>query len=527
MINPKTIATPGVYINEINAFPNSVVPAPTAIPAFIGYSPQALYEGKSYTNVAVLINSLSDFETFFCLPTPPPPATKPKQYSPQYYLTQQNAKPALGNYLQINGAYFSIVPDASTIYYLYNSVELFYQNGGGSAYIVSVGNYGTASGIPINPGDPLINPHVQLNDLMTGLQALLNLQDPTMYICPEATLLSAADNSTLMQAMLLQSSNMGTSVSIFDIINGNNPDPIVYKNDIANFRAATGTIGLSYGAAYYPFIGTNIMQSSDIDYTNLFGGDVTKLATIINPAANPNTTVAAILANIQNTSSGLTVSQNNNALLTASSAYNNIIKQVLSVANILPTSGAIAGVITTIDNNTGPWQGPANATIVGATEPLPINLSDEQQASLNVDAVSGKSINAIRTFPGRGILIWGARTLDGNSSDWKYLPVRRTMIFLEQSCKLAAQAYVFEPNNKNTWEAVKSMVGSFLHSVWAQGGLQGAKASDAYHVNCGLGSTMTSDDILNGYLKVTVLVAVVRPAEFIIFTFQQQQATSS
>jgi hypothetical protein len=101
------------------------------------------------------------------------------------------------------------------------------------------------------------------------------------------------------------------------------------------------------------------------------------------------------------------------------------------------------------------------------------------------------------------------------------------MTFLEQSCKLAAQAYVFQPNDKNTWTAVTAMIGSFLTSVWKEGGLQGATPSDAFSVACGLGTTMTSDDILNGFMNVTVKVAVVRPAEFIVLTFQQQMAVSS
>jgi uncharacterized protein len=179
-----------------------------------------------------------------------------------------------------------------------------------------------------------------------------------------------------------------------------------------------------------------------------------------------------------------------------------------------------------VDNAVGPWQAPANTSIVGAVD-LPIALSDSQQVPLNVDAISGKSINAIRFFNGQGILIWGARTLDGNSQDWKYLSVRRTMIFLEQSCKLAAQAYVFDPNDKNTWEAVKSMMGSFLTSVWKQGGLQGATVADAYSVDCGLGTTMTAEDILNGLLIVTIKVAVVHPAEFIVITFRQQMVKSA
>ncbi|HEX8018017.1 MAG TPA: phage tail sheath family protein, partial [Flavobacterium sp.] len=138
-MNLSTIQTPGVYIQELNAFPNSVVAVATAVPAFIGYTPQASYEGKSYTNVPVRITSFSDFQAFFCLPDPASPASPAKQYSPEYYLVQQKSQPAKGDYMLINGSYYSIVPDPNTVYYLYNSVKLFYENGGGDAYIVSVG----------------------------------------------------------------------------------------------------------------------------------------------------------------------------------------------------------------------------------------------------------------------------------------------------------------------------------------------------------------------------------------------------
>jgi hypothetical protein len=524
-----SLKTPGVYIQELNAFPNSVVAVATAVPAFIGYTPQATYEEKSYTNVPVRITCFADFQAFFCLPDPTSPTspTSPtKQYSPEYYLVQQNSQPTKGDYMLISGSYFSIVPDPYTIYYLYNSVKLFYENGGGDAYIVSVGSYGAPSKKPLIPGAPLVNPNVQLDNLLSGLSLLLNEPEPTMYICPEATLLSLDNNGTLMKAMLLQCTQMQTAMSVFDIIGGNAPDPILYTNDIEGFRNNTGSEGLNYGMAYYPFVGTTIMQNQDIDYTNLFGGDIKQLEPIINPASTPDISIASIMAKIQNPASTLTVTQNNNALIIASPIYSLIIKHVLSNANILPPSGAMAGVITTTDNQVGPWQAPANTSIVGAVS-LPISISESQQGNLNVDAVSGKSINAIRLFNGLGILVWGARTLDGNSLDWKYIPVRRTMIFIEQSCKLATQAYAFQPNDKNTWEAVKSMIGSFLTDIWKQGGLQGATASDAFSVACGLGVTMTGDDILLGFMNVTVKVAVVHPAEFIVLTFQQQMATSS
>ncbi|MCR9290523.1 MAG: phage tail sheath subtilisin-like domain-containing protein [Bacteroidetes bacterium] len=526
-MNESIIKSPGVYINEINAFPNSVVPVPTAVPAFIGYTPQAMYEGKSYINVPTKITSFSDFQAIFMLPSPAAPADPAKQYSPHYYLVAEKSPPEKGDYMQIAGTYYTIVPDANTIYYLFNSVRLFYENGGGDAYIVSVGTYGPASGNPMTPGDQIVNPNVQLNDLTNGLALLKNEEEPTMYICPEATLLSIDTNGMLMQEMLLQNTEMKTAVSIFDIIGGRNPDPNKWTEDITTFRNNTGVYGLDFGTAYYPFIGTTIMQSKDIDYTNLFGGDVKQLEPLLNPPAAPNHDAAIILSSIEKPSgTPLTVSQYNNALVSASKTYATIVKHVLSVANVLPPSGAIAGVITKTDNEVGPWQAPANTSIVGAVH-LPIKLSEVQRGGLNMDTVSSKSINSILYFNGLGILIWGARTLDGNSSDWKYLPVRRTMTFLEQSCKLAAQAYVFEPNTKNTWEGVRTMTSSFLTSIWEQGGLQGATPAAAFSVECGLGSTMTSEDLLIGFMRVTVKVAVVHPAKFIVFSFEQQMANSS
>lgn len=142
---------------------------------------------------------------------------------------------------------------------------------------------------------------------------------------------------------------------------------------------------------------------------------------------------------------------------------------------------------------------------------------NESQNKDAFEAANQKSLNFSKT----------EKKLESNvdSTDWKYLSVRRTMTLIEQSCKLAAQAYIFEPNDKNTWEAVKTMIYKFLSSIWKEGGLQGAKEADAFSVECGLGETMTADDILKNLMNVTVKVAVVHPEEFIVLTFQQQMAT--
>lgn len=216
----------------------------------------------------------------------------------------------------------------------------------------------------------------------------------------------------------------------------------------------------------------------------------------------------------------------NTAMENSNAAYKNIMKAVAKHANILPPASAMAGVISHVDNSSGVWNAPANLNIAGVVSPM-VSINDAQQAPLNVDALAGKSINAIRSFYGRGpAIIWGARTLDGNSNDWRYINVRRTLIYIEQSVKNAAFNVVFAPNDHSTWNTVNGMISNFLRGLWNSGGLQGASPADAFSVEVGLGKTMSAEDILNGIMRVTVKVAVVHPAEFIIITYEQQMAKS-
>jgi phage tail sheath protein FI len=510
------LATPGVYIDEVNAFPNSVVQVATAVPAFIGYTPNASYEGKSYTMKPVRITSMNEFSAFFCN------AALPKQYSPLYFLNKQKKAPLAGEYYSFNGDIYTIEPDPATIYYLYNSVRMFFQNGGSVAYVVSLGPYGPATNAPINAGDEITNMNVKLSDYQTALQALKKVDEVTMYVAPESTLLSNADYQTLLEDMLLQSTQMQTYMAIIDVKGGREPDPILWTKDIDNFRNWTGSNGLKYGAAYYPFVKTTATSIDQIDYTNI--GDMSVLMDILNPPANPNPAAAAILNSIKSGNS-LTVTQNNQALMVASKTYMQILTIIQDKINTLPPSGVMAGVYSYVDGTRGCWVAPANISPVGVTD-LTIQLDDDDQKGLNVDAVSGKSVNALRFFKGQGVLVWGARTLDGNSQDWRYINVRRTVTMVEQSVKDALRAYVFAPNDANTWVTIKSMLEGFLTNVWAEGALQGAKPEDAFTVQIGLGTTMTPQDILDGYLRTTVLLAVTHPAEFIVVTVEQELAKS-
>jgi phage tail sheath protein FI len=180
----------------------------------------------------------------------------------------------------------------------------------------------------------------------------------------------------------------------------------------------------------------------------------------------------------------------------------------------------MAGIYTFTDSTRGVWNAPANTTLSSVDSTI-FKINDGQQADLNMP-VDGKAVNAIRDFIGRGTVIWGARTLDGNSNDYRYIQVRRTLIYIEQSIKNALNGFVFAPNDGNTWVTVTAMASNFLQDLWSRGGLMGAKASDAFDVQCGLGSTMTPTDILNGYMIVQVRLQMIRPAEFIELTFKQK-----
>ena len=149
-------------------------------------------------------------------------------------------------------------------------------------------------------------------------------------------------------------------------------------------------------------------------------------------------------------------------------------------------------------------------------------ITDATQADLNIHAASGKSINVIRQFTGKGTIVWGGRTLAGNDNEWKYINVRRLFSFVEESVKKATEFVVFEPNTADTWLRVKSMCEAFLTGLWRDGGLAGSTAKEAFFVKVGLGSTMNADDVLNGKMIIEIGLAASRPAEFIILKFSHK-----
>jgi len=201
--------------------------------------------------------------------------------------------------------------------------------------------------------------------------------------------------------------------------------------------------------------------------------------------------------------------------------YKTAVSKIYDEASKLPTAGAIAGIYAQVDGSRGVWKAPANVSVTNIVKPW-VKIDNDQQENLNVDPVGGKSINAIRTFPGQGNLVWGARTLAGNDNEWRYISVRRFFNMAEKTLKQSSSWAVFEPNNELTWVKIKAMMNNFLTNLWKAGALQGATPADAFFVNIGLGSTMTQVDILEGKMIIEVGMAVVRPAEFIIIKFSHK-----
>jgi phage tail sheath protein FI len=180
---------------------------------------------------------------------------------------------------------------------------------------------------------------------------------------------------------------------------------------------------------------------------------------------------------------------------------------------LIPPGGHIAGVYARSDEARGVHKAPANEIVRGATA-LQFPLTKGEQDILNPIGV-----NVTRTFPGRGIRVWGART---TSSDplWKYINVRRLFLFLEESIDEGTQPFVFEPNDEKLWDRVRQTITQFLTRVWRDGALMGTTPEQAFFVKVDR-TTMTQDDIDNGRLIVLIGVAPVKPAEFVIFRIAQ------
>jgi phage tail sheath protein FI len=188
------------------------------------------------------------------------------------------------------------------------------------------------------------------------------------------------------------------------------------------------------------------------------------------------------------------------------------------MADFVPC-GAVAGIFARTDTNRGVWKAPAGleATLVGVPQ-LSLPLTDAENGELNP-----LGVNCLRTMPAAGRVVWGARTRVGDDrlgSEWKYVPVRRTALFIEESLYRGTQWVVFEPNDEPLWAQIRLNIGAFMQNLFRQGAFQGKTPQEAYFVKCDK-ETTTQNDINLGIVNIAVGFAPLKPAEFVIISIQQ------
>ncbi len=471
-----TYKTPGVYIEEISTLPASVAPVATAIPAFIGYTNSTTDEdGADIKFKPQRITSMLEYiELFGGAKSDAVAVSIVDTYNiDDELLTREYSATA-----------------TPSDYILYHCMNLYFANGGGPCWVVSVGS----DTDPIIVGDGSIGGIA--GGLTGGLSAIEKVDEPTLLVLPEATKLGTqAEYGLVAVAALNLCAKVQDRFTIAD-----------FKGDITDtaqtlsYRTALGMNNLKYGASYGPELKTTLNHGYD-------NSTVTVTHTNVGGTAPPAPEFNALSIDAINAANP--------------SVYRAIVAEIADIYLDLPPSPAVAGAYARVDAERGVWKAPANVGLNSVLAPR-VMVTNEMQDNLNVDPSTGKSINAIRSFSGKGTMIWGARTLAGNDNEWRYVPVRRFYIFVEESIKKATEFVVFEPNSKITWVRTKAMIENFLTGLWRDGALAGAKPEQAFFVKVGLGETMTSIDILEGRMNIEIGLAAVRPAEFIILKFSHK-----
>lgn len=536
----QQLKTPGVYIQEVATLPPSVAEVSTAVPAFIGYVERG--------TTAARITSFLEYQALF-------------GGAPSSRFTAQVGDAAAGSPITLTRA---PDPAGETLYY---HLSHYFANGGGPCWIVPIGGGANAAA-----------------DFAAGLARLEQEDEPTLIVFPQAAdRLDIAGYGTLAQAALGQCNKLKDRFTVLDVPRGDiagfrdavGPNNLSYGAAYHPYLATTvtwvvdddsvtverGVGGQATFRRSFPAEGGGVTVSftGPADATprvRIVMGDAAAdpgfaldgATLVVNNAAETTgaqlvagwvaaadkpagfdviaagdgaatlTATAAQGAPLAAAATGNTLA----SLKTDETALYNRVREALGRARVtLPPSSAIVGAYASVDRDRGVWKAPANVGLNATVGPVS-RMTDTDQELLNIDDTAGKSINAIRAFVGKGTLVWGARTLAGNDNEWRYVPVRRLFITIEESTKKASAFAVFEPNDATTWLKVKGMIESYLYSLWERGALAGSKPESAYYVNVGLGRTMTAQDVLEGRLIVEIGVAAVRPAEFVVLRFMHR-----
>lgn len=480
---------PGVITIENPTLPPSVAVVPSAVPCFIGYTQKHEKNGEQLNNKAVRVRNMREFTEWY-------------GFAPNQVIDVEVVdKTKFSEGIQVK----VVKPELN--YRMYYAMQFYFANGGGPCFVVAVKKYNNDGSIVLN--------ELNSDDVYSALK---RAKEVTILSFPDASgNLSDDDYKALTDSALKHCEKMKNRILLLDV-----NDTIVDITDITSrFRQKTSNNPLEkkYGAAYYPFLNTTL------DYV-VSGQTVTVKENRYEtrPEVAPNPAEANVADDPENaarqirTLAGVKLGDLEEA---RNQLYNTILQAIRDVPVPLPPSPAIAGIMVQTDATQGVWQAPANVSVASAIAPT-VEIDDDFHADLNVDSMAGKSINAIRTYEGQGVLVFGARTMAGNDLEWRYVSVRRTFCFIEDSIGRAMQGFVFAPNTRETWIKVKAMISNFLTEIWKAGGLFGNTTNEAYQVNVGSPETMSDVDILEGRMIVEIKLRVSRPAEFIILRYEHK-----
>ncbi|WP_144282618.1 phage tail sheath family protein [Chryseobacterium echinoideorum] len=514
---------PGVYVEEITKFPPSVAQVETAIPAFIGYTA----EGPK--NEPTRISSMLEYEAIFG-----------KAKSETFAVAFKD------------GVATAIQPNVSN-FKMYYAMQMFFANGGGPCYIVSVGNYNDT----VTVGSP-----TAVGTLSYGLDLLKKEDEPTLIVFPDLQdLVATADDvaaanvakNAAQQAVVIADEAVDAAIdAVSEAASGSSEEQAQAAQNLADAEADADTaekildaaeaslISVTAAATFETATTVYSLYQSALDQAELLKDrfvimDVLGSTDIFESAEINNNLKygAAYYPNLKTILSynfkdadvfvtGVSGATTLAELKSISSELYNKAKQAIEAKQVvLAPSSSMAGVYAKVDSTSGVWKAPANIGLNYVVAPM-VKVSDRQQDLLNVNPNTGKSINAIRNFTGKGNLVWGARTLDGNSNEWRYISVRRFFNMVEESVKKATERFVFEPNTANTWIRVQTMIENFLNQQWQDGALAGSRPEEAYYVSVGLNKTMSPEDVLEGRMIIEIGMAAVRPAEFIVLRFSHK-----
>jgi uncharacterized protein len=494
---PVTTTYPGVYIEELPSGVHTITGVATSIAAFIGWAP------KGPTTYAQLVLSFSDFNNIF---------------------GGLDSRSLLGY-----------------------AVSQFFANGGTQAYVIRlVSGAATASDTlssltvsAQNPGDWANNYSIAITNPSPSGSTRFRLQvlyTPPGSPAPPPTVVESFENLSITTP-----DPQGRYVA--DVVN--NGSSIITVSVSGTTIPATGTTPLGNTTAGTP--GAVLTPSTDPTAGNSFDTAVTGATALLdhidlfNLLCVPGEVVTSTLSTLEaycegrrafliadpgplitdytklTVGPGITGAGGNAAFYFPWVQAPDPLNQ--NVPRYYPPCGFVAGMYAATDAARGVWKAPAGTAtgLVGSTG-VAVPLTDAQNGQLNPVAV-----NCIRNFSVYGVVLWGARTTQGNDeigSQWKYIPIRRLALYIEESLYRGTQWVVFEPNDEPLWAQIRLNVGSFMQTLFRQGAFQGSSPQQAYFVKCD-SETTTPTDQNNGIVNIVVGFAPLKPAEFVIIQIQQ------